>query len=213
MDLDGTLISTSSEKELVLSLVREGRLSWRGFLRFLAAYAMHPARTLVRGKGWNRSYLRGMAPDTLRQHCRRLAAGLRRRIRPEVADMVASWTDAGARVVLITATLQPLAGELAGDCGATRVVASIPEESDGRLTGRLSGPRPWGRSKAELGRNVLEEISVSPESAVALGDSWSDRHIMRLCGRRVAVCPDRRLRRLAESEGWTVMDGRHTRWA
>jgi len=213
VDLDGTLISASSEKELVVSLARGGHLSASGVLRFLATYALHPLRTLSLGKGWNRSYLRGMDPDFLEGHCSLLAEELRGRVRPEVAELVGSWVEAGTPVVLISATLQPLARELAGFFGASRVVASVPQVSDGRLTGALSGPRPWGRRKAELARTVLEELAVPPLEAAALGDSWSDRHILRLCGRPVAVCPRSRLRRLAEAEGWSVMDGRHTRWA
>jgi len=168
---------------------------------------------MSRGKGWNRSYLRGMDQDLLEEQCSLLAEELRRRVRPEVAELVGSWREAGARVVLISATLQPLASQLAGLCGASRVVASVPEVSGGRLTGSLSGPRPWGSRKAELARGVLEELAVPPSEAAALGDSWSDRHVLRLCGQQVAVCPGRRLRRLAEAKGWRVMEGRHTGWA
>lgn len=130
-----------------------------------------------------------------------------------MAELVRSWREAGTRVVLISATLQPLASQLAALCGASRVVASVPEVSGGRLTGALSGPRPWGRCKAEMARTVLGELAVPPSEAAALGDSWPDRHVLRLCGRPVAVCPDSRLRRLAETEGWRVMEGRRARWA
>ena len=213
MDLDGTLISASSEKELLLSLARGGHISAGGLIRFLAAYALHPLRTISLGKGWNRGYLRGLDPTFLEEHCSLLAEDLRRRVRPEVAELVGSWREAGTRVALISATLQPLAVELAALCGASRVVASVPEVSEGSLTGALSGPRPWGRLKAEMAGTVLDELAVPPSEAAALGDSWSDRHLMRVCGRPVAVCPDRRLRRLAEKEGWRVMEGRHARWA
>ncbi|MFO7949756.1 MAG: HAD-IB family phosphatase [Candidatus Fermentibacteraceae bacterium] len=213
VDLDGTLISASSEKELLVSLARGGHISARGLLRFLAAYALHPLRTLSRGKGWNRSYLRGMDPDLLEGQCSLLAEELRRRVRPEVSELVGSWSEGGTRVVLISASLQPLASQLASLCGASRVVASVPEVSGGRLTGALSGPRPWGRRKAELARAVLGELAVPASEAAALGDSWSDRHVLRLCGRPVAVSPGRRLRRLAEAEGWRVMEGRRAGWA
>ena len=130
-----------------------------------------------------------------------------------MAELVGSWAEAGARVVLISATLQPLASKLAGLCCASRVVASVPEVSGGRLTGALCGPRPWGQRKAEMARGVLGELAVPASEAAALGDSWSDRHVLRLCGQPVAVCPGRRLRRLAETQGWRVMEGRHTGWA
>ncbi len=213
MDLDGTLISVSSEKELVLSLAESGGLSPFGFLRFLAGYGLHPLRTVSQGKGWNRRYLSGLDSDSLQEHCHRLAESLRRRVRPGVAEMVRSWAEAGTRVVLVSATLDPLARDLADLCGASRVVASVPETADGRLTGRLAGPRPWGRSKANLAEGLLREMSIPASAAAALGDSWSDRHVMAICGRPVAVCPDRRLRRLAVSEGWRIIGGGHTGWA
>jgi HAD superfamily phosphoserine phosphatase-like hydrolase len=212
-DLDGTLISVSSEKELVLSLLGSRLISPRAFAGFLASYALHPVRTLRSGKGWNRSYLQGLPAERLEEHCRLLAKRLMDRARTGVASMLRSWSEEGTRVVLMSATLLPLAQELAPLCGAREVVASVPEKVNGRLTGRVAGPRPWGAAKLELAREVLAGLSVDPAEAAALGDSWSDRHILRLCGLPVAVCPDRRLRRLAAEEGWTLLDGRHTRWA
>lgn len=213
MDLDGTLISVSSEKELLLSLLGRRRLARGAFLRFLAAYALHPGRTLALGKGWNRMYLRGMSPADLKRHCVELAERLRSRVRPEVARLVSSWSNGGTHVVLLSATLLPLARELAPLCGASRCVASRPKTIDGVLTGETDGVRPWGRAKADLARELIEELSVDPRDVAALGDSWSDRHILRLCGRPLAVSPSARLRRLALGEGWSIMEGRHARWA
>jgi phosphoserine phosphatase len=154
-----------------------------------------------------------MEPELLRRRCRELSPDLRRRVRPEVAGLLAGWAQAGTRVTVISATLMPLARELAEACSASDVIASRPASQGGRLTGGIDGPRPWGRSKAELASQLLERISVSPDDAAALGDSWSDRHILRLCGRPVAVSPEGRLRRLADREGWRIIEGRRTPWA
>lgn len=213
VDLDGTAISVSSERELLLHLLRRGDLGLGSILRFLLAYATHPGLTLRLGKGWNRTYLRGLRAGLLGKRCDEVSAGLKGHIRPDVAGLLEEWSSAGTRVVLLTASLLPLARGLAEALSAEEVVASRPAEEDGVLTGSLHGPRPWGRRKAELASQLLERLSVSPDDAAALGDSWSDRHILRLCGNAIAVSPDRRLGRLAERSGWLVFEGRHTPWA
>jgi len=214
VDLDGTLLSASSEKLFLAWLVRTGTVRPAALARFLAGYALHPLRTLREGKGWNRSYLRGLEAARILDLARRFGGeelpGL---VRPWTADAVAGLVSRGWRAVLLSASLEPLASAAVGGIPFDDIVASRPAVSSGALTGLLEGPRPWGVSKARLAAGICASHGTDPLSCLAIGDSLSDRHLMLLCGRAVAVCPDAGLRRLAEERGWDVVDGRHARWA
>lgn len=211
IDLDGTLLSVSSEKLFLGALYREGMLGTAGLVPFAARYVLHPIRTATRGKGWNRSYLRGMDPGLLREFAMEFGRrSLMGAVRPWLADTVRELADTGWTTVLLTASLEPLATAAVEGIPFHRVIASIPGEAGGRLTGRLAGSRPWGREKVALACSVCDGMGIELESCMAMGDSWADRHLLEKCGTPVAVCPGERLRRLASRRSWAVMEGKRT---
>jgi phosphoserine phosphatase len=214
VDLDGTLISRSSEKLFLQRLLRAGLVSPAGFLLFLAGYLLHPVKTVREGKGWNRGYLRGL-PAAEVETLAEVFAGERLTglLRPWTAQAVRGLAGRGWHVVLMSASLEPLVSPIARGMPFHGVVSSMPGEEEGTLTGRLEGLRPWGADKAELARRYCADRGFDPAGCLAICDSWSDRHLMMLCGGGVAVCPDRKLRRLAAERGWDVIEGRHATWA
>ncbi len=214
VDLDGTLLSTSSEKFFLKHLVKKGILSARGCLRFLALYALHPRTTLREGKGWNRSYLAGIPLETVRDEAMLSAAMLAKNsIRDWTLQSIKDMKNAGCKIVLLSASLEYIAAGIALKVPVDNILASKPEIAGGKFTGQLTGPRPWGQSKAELMMKFCEERKVLPEHCAAAGDSWADRFVLEKCGASAAVCPDRKLRRQAKKKGWIIVEGRHTRWA
>jgi HAD superfamily phosphoserine phosphatase-like hydrolase len=214
VDLDGTLLSVSSEKLFLEHLAGKRMVTAGGLLRFALGYLLHPARTIREGKGWNRLYLRGLGADAVKREAAGFARNeLLERIRPDVAGLLDSLSGNGCRTVVVSASLVYLAEAVAEAVNAHRTVASVPEEREGILTGSLAGPRPWGRDKAETGVRICREEGVELSECMALGDSWPDRHLMLACGEAVAVHPSARLARLAAGRGWSILEGRHTRWA
>lgn len=214
VDLDGTLLSTSSEKFFLRHLVRKGVLSKAGFLRFLFFYAVHPLRTLREGKGWNRNYLKGLDPEVVRREASECAeALLEEHIRKWTLRSMRELQERGCPAVLLSASLKYIVEGVAKEVGADGVLASAPEVRGKAFSGGLTGLRPWGRDKLDVAQGFCEEKGTEMQRCAAAGDSWSDRFVLRESGCPVAVCPDRRLEKMAERAGWILLKGRHTRWA
>ena len=214
VDLDGTLLSISSEKLFLKRLLKKRILSLHGLLRFLLSYALHPIRTLREGKGWNRTYLLDISPETVKTEARKLAEELaRNRLHSWTAAFIRELSEAGSRIVILSASLEYIAGVIAEELSADLIFASIPEIIDNRFSGNLTGLRPWGRNKAILMKQICEKEGINRDNCIAVGDSWADRFVMRQCGSAVAVCPDGRLLKLAKSKGWKIIEGSHIRWA
>ncbi len=204
-DLDGTLIEGSSEKEFLLMLFRERVLSTGPLIGFLFEYLAHPVRTRKEGRAWNRTYLKGLAPATVNSAAVRLARRLSGTVRPEVAELLREYRGSGAELLLLSASLEPLVREFASLFGFDRFKGSSPEVSRGRFTGRVTGLRPWGGAKVTAAIEIMRSAGTNPGETIALGDSYSDRHLLKACAGAVAVHPDTRLKAHAKKSGWMVL--------
>ncbi len=207
VDVDGTLIRGSSEKSFLVHLVSRGDVGALRLARFLAGYIAHPAATLVRGPGWNRTYLRG-----LNEPATRVLAGdfsrsvLVQRMRPCVVSELAALREGGARLILLSAALEWLVEPLGESVLASGIIGSTPCSDDGVLTGSLDGPRPFGEAKLRIVEAFCRENGIAPGDCIAYGDSWADRHVMDFCRRAVVVHPGRKLARLARERGWRILE-------
>lgn len=214
VDLDGTLISVSSEKCFLRHLVGQRILGVRNLMVFAAGYLLHPLRTLREGKGWNRLYLRSLPPQAVRREaveCAGAIAASQMRIR--TLDMLEELSNSGCRTVVMSASLDCIVRGIAEGLPVDCVCASVPQTAEGSFTGRLEDVRPWGLGKVELALRICREYGVALERCAAAGDSWPDRFLLAESGCPVAVCPDRRLKEMALEKGWRMLEGSHTRWA
>ncbi len=214
VDLDGTLLSTSSERYFLKHLLRKGILSPAAFFRFLFFYILHPGKTVREGKGWNRNYLTGIPPEVIEREAA-ICSGilLKSSLRNWTLQSIRELQNTLCETVLLSASLDCIATGIAEDIPIDHIRASSPAVVNGRYTGRLTGLRPWGRNKAELMQKICDQRGIKPVNCAAAGDSWADRYVMNECGCSIAVCPDRKLRKLASDRKWRIVEGRHTRWA
>ncbi len=205
-DLDGTLISLSSELVFVRGLFRRKILSFSALWGFFRHYMRHPLRTVKEGKGWNRGYLKGLSPETVAEQAAIDLAALLDSVRPEVLEVLRHHAERGAEVCILSASLSPVVEAVTKALGFHCFRGSIPEISNGRLTGNLLGHRPWGRAKVPAAEALLDQFGKSWKDAMALGDSWSDRHVMEACRYGTAVAPGGRLRKLALKNNWRIIE-------
>lgn len=206
-DLDGTLISVSSELEFVLGLFRRQILSRAVVMRFLYHYLRHPIRTVREGRGWNRGYFSGLPVDILHDEVKESTPLLLKKVRPEVLDILNRHKKDGAEIFILSASLSPLVQAVAEGLGFNSFRGSIPVVKNGKCTGHLIGQRPYGKAKIPPAMAIMDQLGIDPAQALALGDSWGDRFILDLCGTAIAVHPVRKLRKLAVQNNWTILEG------
>jgi HAD superfamily phosphoserine phosphatase-like hydrolase len=207
-DLDGTLISASSELEFVLGLFRDGVLSRIIVTRFLYHYIRHPVKTILEGRGWNRGYFSGLPMSIIMEEIEKCVPKLLKKVRPGVLDLLNQYRDEGASICILSASLSPLVQSITESLGFSCFRGSIPVVRDGICTGLLIGQRPFGRAKTPPALAIMDQFGVDASEVLAIGDSWADRFILQLCGSAVVVHPGRKLRKLALKNGWRIMENR-----
>lgn len=137
---------------------------------------------------------------------------MERKIRPLITaaarDLVASHQRQGHLCAIVTATNRFVTGPIAREFGIEHLIATEPEEIEGRFTGRPRGIPCFREGKVVRLTAWLAERGISWEDFKAswfYSDSLNDLPLLEKVSNPVAVDPDDRLRAAAQACGWPVI--------
>ena len=209
-DLDGTLLNASSEKTLTAHLARRrpwripwGALAWTtGFLtNLLRGRAVYDAAR-------NRGHLSLASWDVLSAYSNRLAEDrLKQHIPQQAWDKLTWHREQGHRLVLVTATVAPMAEAMAKVLDMDAVYGCGPPERTGLLSGSERGwSVPRRKGKVPVVQSDADENGHELSKCYGYGNTLADSWFMDLCGHAIAVSPESSLRKHAEKHGWDVVD-------
>lgn len=207
-DVDKTLLPGVSFEMLFVRALLRGRLPRRFHV---LAFLIETLRLLPQGltiaRKANKGYLRGTTPSDLREWGEtvflkeveaRLGQQGRLWVRRERRD--------GRSIILLSGMPELLLEPFTRFFGADIAIGTpLAVDAKGRLTGRRSGPHPYGVRKREIARRVASEHAWKPEDCSAYGDHSTDAHLLDWVGHPYAVDPDPGLLRRAQQEGWAIL--------
>lgn len=167
----------------------DGVLDIQEYLRFqLEPLTRHPRETLA---AWRRDYLQIRIKP-------RLSAGARGLVAKHQGDLCA----------ILTATNRYITEPIAEELGIANLLATDPEEMDGRFTGGIRGTPCFREGKIARLEAWLasRQQSLADFSAVWFySDSANDLPLLERATHPVAVDPDDRLREVAAVRGWPIL--------
>ena len=166
----------------------EGNLDIHKFLRF----AFRPLRDnrpedLER---WRRDFLRAKIEPI---------------ILPLACELVERHRAAGDILLIVTATNQFVATPIAERLGVPNLIATVPEQVNGRYTGEVAGTPAYQAGKVERLLDWLEETATELAGGTFYSDSHNDIPLLERVDHPVATDPDDRLRRHAHDRGWPII--------
>jgi HAD superfamily hydrolase (TIGR01490 family) len=167
---------------------RAGRLDIMAFLAFsLRPLAEHDLQQLQR---W---------------HARFMAEKIEPLITPAAERLVATHRDAGDTLLIITATNAFVTAPIAQRLGVPHLIATEPELSGGRYTGRVAGIPSFREGKVERLQHWLATHGGTLQGATFYSDSQNDLPLLERVDHPVAVDPDPQLHAVARQQGWPVI--------
>ena len=167
---------------------RQGRLDIHAFLRFsLRPLTEHPLETLL---ALRERFLQEKILPVIPAASRRL---------------LARHAEAGDVRVIITATNAFVTRPIAEALGVEHLIATEPEQIDGRFTGRCAGVPCFREGKVARLEAWLAETGIPLSGSWFYSDSHNDLPLLERVDRPVAVDPDDRLREVAAARGWPVI--------
>jgi fatty acyl-CoA reductase len=213
-DVDGTLTRSTVVEPLAWfqrDHLPPGRFAlWGAFL--LLQVPLYWALDQVSRRAFNVAFFRryrGLRIDDLRRwHRATFPDNLGRVIYTEGRECLRRHQEQGHRVVLVTGGLDFIVQPLADFLGADDLISHRLEERDGVCTGRLGGPPMAGAQKALLLRGYAQMHGLDLAASYAYADSMSDAAMLACVGHAAVVWPGRRLRRLARTRGWEILEWR-----
>ena len=125
---------------------------------------------------------------------------------PRAKDLIDESRRAGVRQVFVSGALDFTMKPLARYLGADDLIANQLEFVDHYATGKLKKPFVAGATKADIMRAYAKKHGIDLAASWAYTDSFSDYPMLAAVGHPTAVNPDFRLRSLARSYDWPVLE-------
>ncbi len=205
VDIDGTLLPTSMER-VFFSYLRQKRIT--GWMRTAwNALVILITAGLPRWQNFKVAYLRGLTSEVVESaavEC--YSAHIQPLLYSALLRALQELQNKGVELAIVSGTLNILARQLAESCGISCVAAAEPQVVDGRYSGGMVEPHPYGQRKINAALRILEARSLDWGDAGAIADSYHDRYLLNAVWKRVIVRPEGRIAKLARNKGWKTLD-------
>ena len=176
------------ENERYYAQYQAGTLDIMEFLAFaLHPLAQHDRATLDR---WHRQYMQSKILPMITPAAQALVDKHRRR---------------GDTLLIITATNRFITAPIAAEFGVPNLLATEPEEINGRFTGKVSGTPCYREGKVTRLKSWMDEQGQNLQGSWFYSDSHNDLPLLSLVDHAVAVNPDNILQREAKKRGWQIL--------
>ena len=215
-DMDKTVTRRPTYGPFMRHAVR--RLApWRALLApaLIVTGLLYLLRIIDRGrlKELNYQILIGrVAPAKLERAIQAFAdAQVRTNVMAGARARIAEDKAAGRRLVMATASYRLYAAAIAARLGFDDVIATDVEyDAQGRTVARIDGANCYGLGKLDMIEAWLQQQGLERDAVHIrfYSDHVSDHHVHRWADEAFATNAHDRLVRLAETEGWGVLDWR-----
>jgi HAD superfamily hydrolase (TIGR01490 family) len=211
-DVDGTLIKTNIVHAFAWYAVHQPTVlgSLAQGLSTIASLPVFAVADKVSRKAFNAlfyRYYKGQSEDRLVTLAEELFEDvIKPSIFPKAPGLVEQALRSGCRPVIVTGGLDFTVRPLARFLGVEEFIANRLEFEDGVATGKLGTPFVAGATKAVIIRDYAALHGIDLARSFAYTDSYSDYPMLTVVGNPAVVNPDLRLKAIAQSYDWPVLD-------
>ncbi|HUX56388.1 MAG TPA: HAD family phosphatase [Bacteroidales bacterium] len=207
-DLDHTIISINSGKAFVKNAYKYGFMTGLHIITGLWLSILYklnikdPAKIIYTMVSWLKGVpeeqVKKLSSDVFRNY-------LLESIHPEILNEISYHKKNGARVVILSSSIQPLCLKVAEHLGIDDVICSDLEVNYGVYTGNTKGPICFGKEKIVRLKEYCNKNNINPIYSWYYGDDISDLLVLSSVGNPVCVNPDKKLRKAAYKKGWKIL--------
>jgi HAD superfamily hydrolase (TIGR01490 family) len=211
-DLEKTITADAAEQAGALHFYRLGEIPLTALLRVAMIYLKYNLGLISNFEDLKRSgaiLFRGRAAardQSILDQC--FEARLKHSIYPDAIRLIRQFQEAAIPVYIISSTYRFIVEPYARRLGIEHYYGTQLEIIDGICTGKIVAEIYHQHNKARVVREIAERESIDLSRSYAFGDSENDRLMLEVVGHPAAINPDRKLRAVASSRGWPIMNWR-----
>ena len=149
------------------------------------------------------------ATNSIAAHARFMEAVVHKGIKKQALELVRQHADAGAELVIVTATNEFVTRPIAEAFGVKNLIAvELERDTQGQLTGEIKGTPSFREGKVTRVSQWLADrgLDWSGVETWFYSDSMNDLPLLEKATHPIATNPDERLRALAKERGWRILD-------
>lgn len=206
-DIDGTITRKSSERFFIRYLLRQGTFNYTHLLKtFFLFVIKHPLQVRT-GFKQNKMYLRHLKePDLERLANECFNREIIPSVKTELTDEIEKRRSEGYKILLLSGSLPCLVEPMLDYVKADFMICSEIEIKDGICTGETTALHPYGKNKKKLAEKFCKERGFDMMQSCAYANEWADRFLLEAAAEAVAVDPDGKLKKLAVSKTWEIVN-------
>ena len=125
---------------------------------------------------------------------------------PAAEALVEQHRAAGDRLMVISATNRFIVEPICHRFGINEIIATEPEQIDGRYTGQVAGVPSYQQGKVTRLQSWLAENDETLAGSSFYSDSINDLPLLEVVAKPVVVNPDKLLLAEARQRDWPVLD-------
>jgi len=209
-DLDNTLLAGDSDYAWGEFLVHENKVDPDHYARMNEQFY----EDYQQGKLDIYEYLRfALAPlaalepqDLVELHRKFMNEVISKMWLPAAEALVEKHRAAGDQLMIISATNRFIVEPICHRFGISEIIATEPEQIEGRYTGRVAGVPSYQQGKVTRLQQWLDERGETLEGSSFYSDSINDLPLLKVVDQAVAVNPDELLLAESKQRGWPVLD-------
>ncbi len=206
-DLDGTVISgISSERRFVRHLVRTGEIGMVDIFRSI----FKPFRNYIQSNRmlWlNKYYLEGKSLKSLILIANDFFIPQVDKLVPEkMKKIIQTHREKDDLLIIISGTLSFILDIFSKSLSFDGRRGTELEIEDGKCTGAILGIHPSNEGKALILDEFSNRHNIDLLNSTAYGNHYGDRFYLEKTGNPVAVNPDKKLFKYAQSKKWEILE-------
>ncbi len=212
-DLDHTLLPLDSDYEWGEFTIRLGWCDASEFKRRNAEYFAHYRAGTLDIHGYVRFATQAIrergAQAAARAHEQFMLEVIGPAVRPQALELVQQHRQAGAQLLIVTATNDFVTGPIAQLFGVDELIAvELERDAGGQLTGEIVGIPSARDGKVQRMEQWLRrrQLDWAQVETTFYTDSINDLALLERVSHPVATNPDDRLRALAQERGWPIVE-------
>jgi HAD superfamily hydrolase (TIGR01490 family) len=120
-------------------------------------------------------------------------------------ELINKHKQKGDTLLVITATNKFVTEPIVNLYGIDNLLATVPEFSNNRFTGRVSGIPCFQEGKVELLNQWLKNYQLDLSGSWFYSDSYNDLPLLKKVDNPVVVDPDQKLTLHAQNAGWPII--------